>query len=86
MKNTTKALVYNSLAFLLAVTALLTAWLWVYYINLFIALPSLVGSFFLCKLANNAAPDNTFTKVNYTLMVSAALVGLVMLILLLLNN
>ena len=86
MKNATKALVYNSLAFLLAVAALLTAWLWAYYINLFIALPSLIGAFFLCRLANNAEPGNTFTKVNYILMVSAVLVGLVMLFLLLLKN
>lgn len=86
MKNTTKAFVYNSLALLLAVVALLTASLWAYYFNLFTALPALIGAYILCRLANGAVPENSFSKVNYALMVAAVLVGLVMLLLLLLSK
>ncbi len=86
MKNTTKALVYNSLALLLAVVALLTASLWAYYFNFFTAVPALIGAHVLCRLANGAVLGNSFSKVNYTLMVAAVLVGLVMLLLLLSKN
>lgn len=81
MKNATKVNVYNSLALLLALIALLTSWLWTYYINLFIALPSIIGAYILCKLANKLAPGNTFTKVNYTLLIAAVIVGFVALFL-----
>ncbi len=83
MKNTTKALVYNSLALLLAVVARLTASLWAYYFNFFTAVPALIGAHVLCRLA---VLGNSFSKVNYTLMVAAVLVGLVMLLLLLSKN
>ncbi|AFL81301.1 hypothetical protein Aeqsu_1822 [Aequorivita sublithincola DSM 14238] len=86
MKNATKALVYNSFALVLALIALLTAWFWIYYINLFTALPSAIVAFLLCKFAERAVPNNTFTKVNYALIITAVLEGLVTLVFLLFNN
>jgi hypothetical protein len=86
MKNQTKALLYNSLALFFGIIALLTSWLWAYYVNLFIAFPSLIAAFFLCKSANKAMPGNLFSKVNYVLIASAIAVAFVMLIVLLLNN
>ncbi|MGV8946838.1 MAG: hypothetical protein ACOH1N_10455 [Lutibacter sp.] len=81
MENTTKVLVYNSFAFLLALIALFTSWLWTYYINLFTALPSIIGAYFLCKLANRLAPGNTFTKVIYAILIAALVEGFVTLFL-----
>jgi len=74
------------MAFILALTALFTAWLWTYYINLFIALPSIIGAFVLCKLASATAPDNMLTKVNCSILIASVVMGLLMLTLFLWNN
>lgn len=86
MQNPSKARIYNSLAFLLALIALLTSWLWTYYINLFIALPSIIGALILARLANKAMPGNIFSKVNYVLIVTAIVLGLVALVIILAYN
>lgn len=86
MKHTTKALVFNSFALVFALIALATSWFWVYYINLFTALPSAIVAFLLCKFAERALPNNTFTNVNYSIIIAAVVIGMITLISLLLHN
>lgn len=86
MKNQTKALIYNSIALFFGVISFLTSWIWAYYVNLFIALPSIIAAYILCRFANKIFPGNLFSKINYALIISAIAVGFVMLIILLLNN
>ncbi len=74
-----KALVYNTLGLICAIFSLATGWFWVYYINLFTALPTFLLGLFITSKAKKAAPGNKFSRFNIILLWTSVFVSVVFL-------